>query len=117
MCPNGCEITEDLNGGMCGKGPAYVQNEILSPRRTLTSSVKVTDGVIPLVSVRTTETIPKDKLREAMAILAKMTVKAPVSLGQIIAADFMETGVQLIATKSVDQIRVEIKSTDQMSLE
>ncbi|MDD3170039.1 MAG: FAD-dependent oxidoreductase, partial [Eubacteriales bacterium] len=36
MCPNGCEITYDLEGGMCGKGPEYVKNEILNPKRTLT---------------------------------------------------------------------------------
>jgi hypothetical protein len=31
MCPNGCEIDSDLNGGMCEKGPRYVKNEILNP--------------------------------------------------------------------------------------
>ena len=67
MCPNGCEITEDLNGGMCEKGASYVKNEILNPKRTLTSSVRVENGVIPLVSVRTSEPITKDRLREANA--------------------------------------------------
>lgn len=101
MCPNGCEITYDLNGGMCGKGPEYVKNEILNPRRTLTSSVLVTGGTLPLVSVKITGTIPKEKLKDAMEIVSKLTMKAPVELGDVIIKDFIEEGIQLIATKSV----------------
>lgn len=104
LCPNGCEITEDLNGGMCEKGAAYVKNEIMNPKRTLTSSVMVEQGRIPLVSVRTSEPIEKEKLREAMLRLSDLTVTAPVAQGQILCSDFMEDGVSLIATKTVDRI-------------
>lgn len=101
MCPNGCEISYDLKGGMCGKGPEYVKNEILNPKRTLTSSVRVTGGAIPLVSVKTTGSIPKEMLREAMKLINEFTVEAPVELGQIIQKDFMEEGIDLVATKTV----------------
>lgn len=101
LCPNGCEIDYDLNGGMCGKGPEYVKNEILDPKRTLTSSVKVTGGSIPLVSVKTTGGIQKDRIREAATAVSRLTVEAPVSLGQVIAKDFIEPGIDLIATKAV----------------
>ena len=101
MCPNGCEITYDLNGGMCGKGPEYVKNEILNPRRTLTTSVKVIGGTLPLVSVKTSDSIPKEKLGEAMKQVAILTVQAPVEPGQIIYKDFIESGIHLVATKGV----------------
>ncbi len=101
LCPNGCEITYDLNGGMCGKGPEYVKNEILDPRRTLTTSVRVIGGNLPLVSVKTTGTIPKEKLKAAMKIVSELTVTAPVELGNVILKDLIEEGVDLIATKSV----------------
>ena len=104
MCPNGCEITYDLNGGMCGKGPEYVKNEILNPKRTLTSSVKVLGGVMPLVSVRTTDSIPKEKLKEGMRIISQISIKAPITLGQIIYKDFVEEGINLIATKAVKAV-------------
>lgn len=101
MCPNGCEITYDLEGGMCGKGPEYVKNEILNPRRTLTTSVKVTGGEAPLVSVKTTGSISKERLMEAMRLISEIAVEAPVALGQVIRKDFVEPGVDLVATKSV----------------
>jgi len=101
MCPNGCEIAYDLTGGMCEKGPTYVKNEILNPKRTLTSSVRVTGGTIPLVSVKTTGFIPKEKLREAMERISKIVVEAPVEPGQVIVRNFMEEGIDLVATKEV----------------
>lgn len=101
MCPNGCEITYDLEGGMCGKGPEYVKNEILNPKRTLTTSVRVIGGTIPLVSVRTTGSIPKESLMDAMRLISEMVVEAPVELGQVIQKDFMEEEIDLIATKAV----------------
>lgn len=101
MCPNGCEISYDLTGGMCGKGPEYVKNEILNPKRTLTSSVCVTGGAIPLVSVKTSGFIPKEKLREAMKIISGISVPAPVALGQVLVKDFLEPGIDLLATKTV----------------
>jgi len=104
MCPNSCEITYDLEGGMCGKGPEYVKNEILNPKRTLTSSVKVTGGVIPLVSVKTTDSIPKEKLMDAMKLISVMTIEAPVEPGQIISKDFVEAGINLVATKALRAI-------------
>lgn len=104
MCPNGCEINYDLKGGMCGKGPEYVKNEILNPKRTLTSSVKVLGGVLPLVSVKTTGSLPKEKLTDAMEQLARLNIEAPVTLGQVICEDFMEAGVDLVATKAVKGI-------------
>lgn len=104
MCPNGCEITYDLEGGMCGKGPEYVKNEILNPMRTLTTSVRVTGGEIPLVSVKTTESIEKERLMDAMKLIFDISVAAPVAPGQIIRKDFMKPGVNLVATKAVARI-------------
>ncbi|HWQ78349.1 MAG TPA: DUF1667 domain-containing protein [Anaerovoracaceae bacterium] len=99
LCPNGCEITYDLTGGMCEKGPGYVKNEILNPKRTLTSSVRVTGGAISLASVKTTGFIPKEKLRDAMELISALAVEAPVKPGQVIRKDFIEEGVDLVATK------------------
>jgi CxxC motif-containing protein len=52
--------------------------------------------------VRTSAPIPKPKLMEAMAIVNTLTAAAPVKVGDVIAADFIEKGIDLIACKNID---------------
>ncbi|QOX65084.1 FAD-dependent oxidoreductase [Anoxybacterium hadale] len=101
MCPNSCEISYDLSGGMCSKGPEYVKNEILNPRRTLTTSVRVAGGSIALVSVKTTAGLPKDLMKDGMKLASSVSVSAPVVAGQVLYRDFIQEGTDLIATKTV----------------
>jgi CxxC motif-containing protein/NADPH-dependent 2,4-dienoyl-CoA reductase/sulfur reductase-like enzyme len=101
LCPNGCEITKELKGAMCGKGIEYAAQEILSPERTLTSSVKVLGGERPLVSVRTTGRIPKEQLAEAMEIIQTIEIVAPATAGQILCRNFLNSGSDLATTGDV----------------
>ena len=90
-----------ITGAMCGKGVEYVQREMISPMRTLTSSVSVLGGEKEIVSVRTTSGIPKGLIFEAMEKVKALKVAAPVEIGQIVEKDFMTFGVDLIATSKV----------------
>ena len=68
LCPNGCEITVEHEnkqilscvGNQCKNGVAYVTQELQDPRRTVTSSVLVAEGVRPMASVRLTGPIPRE---------------------------------------------------------
>lgn len=113
LCPNGCEITTTLNpdhsierleGALCARGRDYVQQELYAPQRNIATSVKVLNGNIPLVSVRLTEPIPKDKIFDVMAEIRKVTVSAPVKIGQVIIADVLGLGRDVIATKKVSVV-------------
>ena len=66
----------------------------------ITSIVKVSGADMPVVPVRTKKAIPKDKIDECVNALRKVTVSAPVSIGDIIMADVAGTGVDIIATSS-----------------
>ena len=70
-----------------------------------TSSVPVKNGVIPMVSVKTAADIPKGKILECMEAIHTATVQAPVHLGDIILADIAGTGVDLVATKTVGEMK------------
>ncbi|MCL2060354.1 MAG: DUF1667 domain-containing protein [Oscillospiraceae bacterium] len=69
--------------------------------RVLTCSVKIEGGVYPLVSARTDRMIPKALLREAMACVNRMKLKAPVSAGDIIIKNIAGAGANIIATKNI----------------
>lgn len=108
-CPIGCmlEVTleynqvKDVKGYTCLKGKNYALKESTNPTRIVTSTVKVTNGEINMVSVKTREDIPKDKIKECIDSLRGLEVKAPVLAGDIIVANAAGTKVDIIATKDV----------------
>lgn len=105
-CPNGCLVTVDKNpdgslsitGNTCKKGEEYARNEVTAPKRTVTSIVRVSGGKNPVVSVKTKEEIPKEKIAACMEEINRTVLKAPVSLGQVVIADVAGTGVDIVAT-------------------
>ncbi len=111
VCPMGCALTVELeegkvlsvSGNTCPRGEKYAQEECTHPTRVLTSTIRVADGVLPVVPVKTAAPIPKELLFEAMAALRELTVPAPVAIGDVICPDLCGTGIALLATSSVEK--------------
>ena len=109
-CPLGCPLTVTIDGetvavtgNTCTRGAEYGRTEVLNPTRIVTSTVPVQGGVIPMVSVKTREDIPKDKIFECMGQLSQVQVQAPVRIGDVILEDCAGTGVPVVATKNVER--------------
>ncbi len=113
-CPLGCLITvtiendeiTGITGNTCKRGEIYAGKEVTNPTRIVTSSVEVTGGTKPIVSVKTASDIPKGKIFEVMKSLKGITVAAPVRIKDVILADAAGTGVSIIATKNVEKIEI-----------
>lgn len=110
-CPLGCPVTvtmdgDDINvtGNTCPGGADYAKKEVLSPTRIVTSSIRVKDGAIARVSVKTKSDIPKSKIFEVMKEIQAVQVDVPVALGQVLIKDCAGTGVEIIATKTVERV-------------
>ncbi len=110
-CPLGCPLTVhiegdqiDVTGNTCSRGAEYGKKEVLSPTRVVTSCVRVTGGDIQMVSVKTKQDIPKDRIFDCMEEIRNVTVPAPVSIGDIIIPDCAGTGVPIVATKNVEKV-------------
>ena len=111
-CPLGCGLTvtikdgevEKVQGNTCPKGEAYGKKEVTNPTRIVTSIVKVTGGVLPVVSVKTASDIPKKKIMDCARVLKEVEVQAPVSIGDVVLEDVCGTGVPMIATKNVSAV-------------
>ncbi len=113
VCPIGCHLKVEVDengkfisvtGNRCPRGAEYAKQEVTDPRRVLPTSVKVIGGELPLVSVRTEKPIPKKLIFEAMKVIKSIQVEAPVKRGQIILENLLNTGVNLIATRTVKRI-------------
>ena len=84
VCPIGCEMDVTMEqgivlvkGNQCERGIDYARAEMVDPRRTLATTVLVLGGARPLASVRV-DNIPKDSMLDAMEIIRKINVPAPV---------------------------------------
>ena len=110
-CPLGCNISVETDGGAikniagntCPRGADYVTRELTDPRRIVTSLVRVQGGGLPVVSVKTAADVPKDKIADCIRALKAVELPAPVRMGDVVLEDVCGTGVDIVATASVEK--------------
>ncbi len=108
-CPMGCALTIEMegnevvsiSGNTCPRGEAYGRKEVTNPTRIVTSTVRVTGGAADMVSVKTKQDIPKEKIFDCVKALRDVEVQAPVHVGDVIVSDVAGTGVDIVATRNV----------------
>ena len=109
ICPIGCRLElqlekgkiKSISGNSCNKGAEYANSEFNNPERTLTTTIKVLLGNLPVVSVKTDKPIPKDRIFDCMRVVNCLLLNAPVHIGDIVAVNVLGTGANIIATKNV----------------
>ncbi|MEM2026922.1 MAG: DUF1667 domain-containing protein [Candidatus Bathyarchaeia archaeon] len=109
ICPLGCALkvllkngeVVSVEGNRCQRGVMYAKDEV-KPKRTLITVVKVYGGALPVVSVKISKPIPKDLIPEAMKAVSKVSVRAPVKIGDVIIKNLLGLGVDVIATRDVE---------------
>lgn len=90
VCPLGCEIKVQLadknvvgiTGNSCPRGEEYARNECTNPKRTVTSTVRCSDG--GLVSVKTNRPILKEKIAKCMVRINEAVAVLPIAVGDIL---------------------------------
>jgi CxxC motif-containing protein len=111
-CPLGCrlEVESDddqiveIRGFTCKKGKEFAEWEFHDPRRMVTTTVEVTGALWPRLPVKTTAPIPRDRVLELCTALREVRVAAPVRLGQVVLADALGTGVDVVATRAMPAV-------------
>ena len=109
-CPMSCELTatvEDgvvtsVTGNLCPRGDKYAREELTAPTRMLTSTVRVEGGRLPLLPVVSAARLPKNRIADCAAALRGVRVKAPVRVGDVIAADILGLGVDIVASRDME---------------
>ena len=106
ICPRGCAMTAEIQGetvtvtgNTCPKGEEYAINECTNPVRTVTATVRVDNRRDIMVSVKTENPVPKGSMADVMAALRKITVQAPIHIGDVVLEDVFST--KIVATKEV----------------
>jgi len=91
----------DIAGNRCPRGEAYARQEAIDPMRILPTSVRVVDGELPLVSVKTDQPVPKRLIYQIMDYIRTLSIDAPVEIGQVMTEKLPGTEARLVATREV----------------
>lgn len=114
ICPMGCsmevEVETNASGQKkvlsvkdngCKRGEQYAAKELQNPTRTLTTTIKVEGGQLPLVPVKTAGEVPKASLLQCMEVVRRASCKAPVKRGNVLIYDILGTGVNVVACADI----------------
>ncbi len=113
VCPMGCRIRvlkKDgeviaVKGYSCPRGREYAVQEATRPLRVLMTVIPCINGDLPVVSVKTSKPIPRDKLLEVSRYLASVSVEAPVEIGDVIVENILGLGADIVATRPCKRVK------------
>ena len=108
-CPVGCSLKVEVqgrevlqvDGNTCPRGVKYAQSEVTNPTRTFTSTVRVKDGALPVCPVRSSAPLSLEKVFDVTKEVAKVSLSAPVTIGQVLIKNVCGTGTDIIACRSL----------------
>ncbi|MBN1243336.1 MAG: DUF1667 domain-containing protein [Spirochaetales bacterium] len=118
VCPMSCALKVRLGedgsvvttGNRCPRGARYAAEEFLDPRRVVsaTARLRAADapgpgdaGAVARVPVRTSAPFPKERVNELLKAVYALEVALPVRRGQVLIADALGTGVDVVATRTL----------------
>jgi CxxC motif-containing protein len=108
VCPTGCLVhVENINGELiieghsCSRGEEYAKEEFISPKRILTTTMRVENGFLPLIPVRSEKPIPKEKLEDTLKEIAITVIKAPIKMGDVLIEDVLGLDINIIASRDL----------------
>lgn len=113
-CPIGCRLSVtqndafeivEVSGNTCARGEIYAKNEIINPKRMLTTTVKVQNSLHPLLPVITSAPLPKDKVVEVVKVCRNVILQSPITYNQVIIANVCELGVDILASNEALKIK------------
>ena len=109
-CPMGCEIKvtmekekiKKIEGNSCPRGEVYIRAEIKAPKRMLTSTVRRKEGNVPVLPVVSAGVLPKESILPCVAALRQVVAKAPIKAGDVIIANILGLGVDVVSSRDMD---------------
>lgn len=125
ICPRGCSISVEwenipvdsasgegskkvvnVTGYSCPRGLKYATAEVIHPERVLTSTVRVKNGSLTLLPIRSATPIPKESMIKAMETISSTVIDVAsacyggqVKMGTSVIKNIAGTGVDMIACR------------------
>lgn len=90
-----------VTGNTCKRGAQFAISEMTKPMRTICTTVKTSFPYAPVLPVRVSSEIPKDKIFDVMEAISKVTVDKPIKRGDVVISNVLKLGVDIIATSDI----------------
>ena len=111
VCPVGCKAKvtaknkriSKIEGVDCPQGEEYVKQEFETPVRDFFTTIRIKGAHIPVLPVRSSQPVPKDRIMNYVLELAKIVVEAPVKEGDVVAS--CDLGIDFISTRSLNRTK------------
>ena len=107
-CPNGCALRVEENdgkitvtGNKCPRGVAFATTELTHPMRTICSTVRTVYQAVPVIPVRVTKEIPKQRIFDVMRELDSIRVEDALGRGEVLIGNVLGLGADIIVTSNV----------------
>ncbi|MDD5881299.1 DUF1667 domain-containing protein [Stecheria intestinalis] len=108
VCPNGCALTvrEEngaimVEGNKCPRGKAFGESEIICPMRTICTTVRTIFPEVPVLPVRVSCEIPKEKIFDVMKEINRVTVTERLGTGDPVIRNVLGLNADVIVTSSI----------------
>lgn len=108
VCPNGCTLTaEKLEGGIavsghrCPRGEEFARAELTRPMRTVCTTVRTVFKEAPVLPVRVSADIPKDRIFDVMHEINSIILDRRIARGEPVIKNVLGLGADVIATSSL----------------
>jgi len=107
-CPVSCRITIEVengeylfSGNKCINGAKFAYSELTAPVRSLATMVRTVFPDMPVLSVRTTKGVPKEKIKKIIRELSKVVITERKGVGDTIISNISGTRCDVIATSDM----------------
>ena len=110
VCPSGCPIEvweEDgeikVSGYTCKRGYEYALEEYKAPKRILTTTIRVKNGLLQVIPVRSNVPIPKEKLFDSLSVINRTIANAPIKMGDVLIKNILGLEINIIASRDLER--------------
>ncbi len=107
-CPRGCllHVEEEngefiVTGNSCPRGKEFAISEMTAPKRTICSVVKTVFEGVPVLPVRVSEDIPKEKIFDVMREINSVLLSERIGRGDVVIENVLGLGVDVISTSDL----------------
>lgn len=108
VCPNGCGLRVEkkdgqweVSGNQCKRGITFAIEEMTHPMRTISSTVRTAFPEVPVIPVRVSAEIPKERIFDVMKQINQVRVEKICGTGDVVIEDVLGLHVDVIVTSDL----------------